>query len=94
MELKIEKKLSYENNIEILRYKNVCVYKHLVDFTSTFLNSKHQYEIAGLKIPLKVNDLIYLDLSIWEDCHTYICGKVIEVCKTKIIIDYEYVDLI
>ena len=94
MEFKIEKTLNYENNIEILRYKSVCVYKHLVDFTSTFLNSKYQYEIAGLKIPLKVNDLIYLDLSIWEDCHSYIRGKVIKVCKNKIIIDFDYVDLI
>ena len=94
MEIKKTKLLNNENLNEVIGYKEVKVYKHLVDFTSTFLNSKHQYEIAGLKIPLKVNDLIYLDLSIWEDCHTYILGKVIKVCKNKIIIDYDYVDLI
>lgn len=94
MEIKKAKILNKDNSNEVIGYKEVEVYKHLVDFTSTFLNSKHQYEIGGLKKPVKVNDFIYLDLSVWKDCHAYIYGQVVKVLKAKIIINYVYVDLI
>ncbi len=94
MEIKKTKLLNKGNLNEVIGYKEVKAYKHLVDFDDTYLNKNNQYEIFGLQKQVKVNDLIYLDLAIWKDSNTYICGRVVKVLKTKIVIDYVYVDLI
>ena len=94
MEIKKTKLLNKENLNEVIGYKEVKVYKHLVDFDSIYLNKNNQYEIFGLQKQVKVNDLIYLDLAIFKDSNTYIYGKVVKVLKTKIVIDYVYIDLI
>ena len=94
MEIKKTKLLNKENLNEVIGYKEVKVYKHLVDFDSIYLKKKNQYEIFGLQKQVKVNDLIYLDLAIFKDSNTYIYGKVVKVLKTKIVIDYVYIDLI
>lgn len=94
MQIKKTKLLSKENLNEVIGYKEVKVYENLVDFKAAFLNKNFKYEIFGLKEQVKVGDFIYLDIAIFEDCHTYIFGRVIKVLKTKIVIDYVYTDLI
>ena len=94
MEIKKTKLLNKENLNEVIGYKEVEVYKHLVDFDGIYLNKNNQYEIFGLQKQVKVNDLIYLDLAIFKDSNTYIYGRVVKVLKTKIVIDYVYADLI
>lgn len=94
MEIKKTKILNKENLSEVIGYKDVEVYKNLVDFDAVYLNKNHQYEIYGLKKEVSVNDCIYLDLAIWKDSNTFIYGKVVKVLKTKIVINYVYVDLL
>ena len=92
MKIKKAKLLNNKNLNEVVGYKDVEVYKNLVDFEWVNTNKKMQYEIFGLKKQVKENDYIYLDLAVLKDKHKYIYGRVVKVLKSKIVIDYVYVN--
>lgn len=70
----------------------MTVYKHLRDFESSYVNNNGEYEIYGLPHYIKKDDVIYCDMCIFKDSHTYIKGVVIKRTKYKTILKYEYVD--
>lgn len=77
--------------IEVQNIHPVKVYKHLKNFTSTYINENGEYEIYDLPRYIVKADFIYCDLCIFQDKHTYIRGYVVRRYKRKSVLKFEYV---